>query len=1417
MLSGGGGQRRVRLYAEEISDDRKLFVRAQVAPDTQIVFGRGKDCDLISSCPWIDEKHIVFSQDKNKAWTMKCGAKGAPVYVNGVAQTNCDLHPGDLVWVVGYKFTVLPGVFVFNNPDESLKRGPVKKYSIMERPDVAGQALYRAPNPPQYFNRSPRFKDDMAGENMNVDAPPSQMKADDSSLLLRMGPALTSGLFMLMGGMSSIMGMGMMASNLIFPSIGRKKAQEKQEEYEARRRKEYKEYLDKVEKELEEMALRQTDYLRKASPRPTQIAQKLISDNRRMWDHRRGNKDYLHLRIGTGDIPLECNISGPQEHFDMNDDPLREQMRAVQNKERMLRGVPVTLDLSTYSCCGLYGNPDAVSRMTANMLVQLSTQYGYDELKICFLGKPSKELRPFMRLPHTWNDERTEHYIAWDEEEFSVLLPTLDRLLAQHIPSGGAQENPPAELVIVIADPQYAQKGVLSKLLFDKKYAGVHVITLAERSHELPRKSDVVVAIKPDEAILRADNVHVTIKPDEGIDKYIPTLVGMMENSLLDLPSTAAKIPQVVEFLKLFGVEDVASLNIINRWRRSNPTRSLAAPIGIDEDGEIRALDIHEGVHGPHGLIAGMTGSGKSELIMTYILSMAVNFSPEEVSFLLIDYKGGGMATAFKNLPHTAGIMTNLDGDAIQRAIMSVRSELKRRQRLFQEAENALGVTNMNINRYQQYVRTGQIKTPLSHLLIITDEFAELKRQESEFMNELISASRIGRSLGVHLILATQKPGGIVDAQIQSNTSWRLCLRVQDNADSTEMIKSALAAQLTGVGRFYMQTGNAGMLMQVQSGWTGAAYVPDTANLPACHVDVLDRTGFVMQQADTARELRGRQKGVQLSAVTEYIAQIAQKLHLYSKKLWLPPLEDTIPLAELQKKYPRNIVPFVPTVLLGEADDPENQRRLPVGMALGSGENALVYGTTGSGKAMFVHTVTQEILLNHAAREAQLYIVDLMGDGLANLADAPQVGDVLGGQDHEKRHRLLRRLHSEITRRRKLFDGLPKEEGLGKILQDTGCAQIVLIVHGLHLFKDYLGDDTGLFQQILGEGPALGISVLATATTPSAVGYKLHPFFSNVMALQLANSDDYMAIFGKTGGLRPAVKRGRGLVRIGKGLYEFQTASAGYSMEELAQEAEKRFPGAKASEIRTMPRRVTAAALMRDWDKQKPLMLPIGLDQETLQSVHLNFAAKFVHQVLANTQEAVDFTAELAQIAQYAGMDVTVLDAAGLFPEIPGVRIIRSGAEQADCIGKFFLHRRAVMQGREEVGDTNRLFVFTNFPATIAQIKSVVVSGEGMKAGADELLDSCLLKVRDDWKTAFVVCASASDMSLMKSKGWHQQNIGAGNGLLLGSQVFNQYVVEIASGQKPQGLVEFPDGYNVAVGKSRAVRVAGAGKEGDAQ
>ena len=440
-------------------------------------------------------------------------------------------------------------------------------------------------------------------------------------------------------------------------------------------------------------------------------------------------------------------------------------------------------------------------------------------------------------MPHTWDDDKNIRFFATNLSEAKELSAYLEKIYYERRASRRDKEIASPYYLIFNMNKAVSEKtDLVNLILTNEEQLGFGVINVETSINELPKECSMVIDIdeKTSKIYDRKDTTGniVEFVADLGLNCEEEIIAKAAANIQLDISKNAYSLPGMLTFLEMFNESKIEHLNPLMRWKENNPTVSLAVPIGVDTMGQIFTLDLHEKFQGPHGLVAGMTGSGKSEFIITYILSMAVNFHPDEVAFILIDYKGGGLTGAFEDsekgikLPHLAGTITNLDGSAVKRSLISIQSELRRRQAVFNEARKVANEGTMDIYKYQKLYRNGIVKEPIPHLFIISDEFAELKTQQPEFMVQLISAARIGRSLGVHLILATQKPSGVVDDQIWSNTRFRVCLKVQDKADSMDMIKRPEAAELSNTGRFYLQVGFNEFFALGQSAWCGAPYDP---------------------------------------------------------------------------------------------------------------------------------------------------------------------------------------------------------------------------------------------------------------------------------------------------------------------------------------------------------------------------------------------------------------------------------------------------------------------------------------------------------------------------------------------------------------------------------------------------------------
>lgn len=1412
-LRVGTDAKRWILFPTAGSAASRAFARCPVPDNVTITAGSAGDNELICGQSYMGEHHLVL-ECRNRAWQARCLDDQYGMYVNGKRCTQKALRPGDMVSVIEQKLIVLPGMIAFNSPDSKTALRAGCRFQLLEPPHISPENVFLSTPVESFFYRAPRFSEGMENHSLTVDSPPAPHEPSQTNALLTMAPSLLTGVVSLAITTNPLLPLASLAGATIFPFINRKNTEKQQIEDEEKRKAAYQAYLNDIEAHIADVTGRQASILRKRTPPTKERAAAMLRDQRKLWSRNNTQPDYLDLRLGTGQIPLQYDITFPQDHFELQSDPMKQLMRELRDRERRLEDVPITLPLSKFFCLGVAAKKAHQFALAVNLLTQLAMDYGYDELKLCLIGN-LPGLEPFSWLPHTWDNGRRDHLIARDAADLQHLLPILDGMLAgRQIAREQASEQDKlgegeAELIIFIFERQIAQSGVISRLLLDRRYRGVRVITFTEHSRLLPRRCDAVISIHQDEGRLvwqeKTGRATLAYRPEESIAGYgyVEQLASILANLYLDLPDTSSRIPDSVPFLELFGVQDVHALNVLTRWKRNDPTASMAVPIGIDEDGRICYLDVHERGDGQHGLIAGMTGSGKSEFIMTYILSAAVCFSPEEVSFLLIDYKGGGMAQAFEQLPHTAGIITNLDGNAISRSLLAIQSELVRRQEIFHNTEQALDITGLNIIKYQRLYREKRVTVPLSHLLIITDEFAELKSQEPEFMQQLISASRIGRSLGVHLILATQKPSGVVDDQIWSNTNWRVCLRVQDARDSQDVIKCPDAAVLPGVGRFYIQVGY-GMLKQAQSGFTGAPYLPDSRAAAAFGVDVLDPVGHVLQHSELPRRGRKGKTEYQINAVVCYLQQAAALQNVHCQAIWLPPLEEKISLTHLRNKYHVEDMAFRLMPVVGEIDDPATQSRSLLELPLHDAKNTILFGAVGSGKAMFLQTVLEDTMLHHGPQELNIYILDYADEGLAVFRDAPQVGDILSGQEDEKLVNLLRMLILEVERRKKLLSGGMGAEQMSDRLAKAGLPNILVILHHVHVLKEKMNDDLNKLLKLLRDGPRYGVTFLATTMAPGLVGFKLQEAFARNFMLQMDRDDDYTAILGRTGGFRPEPVRGRGIIKL-DALCEYQTASSDLDPEELCEQLRARWPGQKATEVRVLPERVTAEQMSREANAEAPWVIPVGMDAATLDPVFLDLKKRYIHLVLAGGDEAAAFIGECLPLLLPTKSHITVWGSDLIAGKpVDGIRYV-SAAESVGFLNELFGEMNAVavaMSRGEPVPEvTEKLIVMPALPKVLEQLK---LDSEGKAYGR---FTSYLAKLKPLYRCTFLLCASAQELKTTQYEDWFKAQVSNTDGIYLGGGIENQYILMANNALALSKMeITFPFGVDIRGGRGRRVK-----------
>lgn len=1136
------------LYVEAVCAEQLIFHNYSISSDMKVTIGSHVDNDVCYMNPYISAKHAVL-QRVNGQWSVQCYDSTNEVYVNGERQSFASLCLGDVIFTWGLRIIIGLNFISVNGGDKiTINRKNLhdlslidNRYSSYPNQDITDERIH-------YFNRPPRKSIKIEEKTIAVEGPPISINRAQLPLMLRMGSS------MVMGGSAALAGnFTMLLTAILFPLISSKYTDKQRQEYETLRITKYQEYLDKKRLEIMGACQKEQRLLNEKYPSLNEVANQL-NDRLRLWERRPVDDDFLCIRLGTGKKRLSATINYPEKRFELEQDELEEKMYTLVETPYVLRDIPVVLSMMDTCVCALEGNRSQVIEYISKLVFQIAVLHSYDEVKMLFLLRQEELAQlDFLRyIPHVWDDQRAVRFIATNEAEAyklgEYMKGQITEELEEPIDLHKVLKCRPYYLVFDLDKKLFECHDFLTDILCSEQNHGVSFIVAHEN---IPKETQKIIALGENSkntytSLTRDDMDKVSFSIDNCNHQAILDSMYTLANLRLKAITQAQEIPKMITFMEMLGVGRVEQLNSPKRWRENNPSTSLATPIGIQEDGSLFVLDLHEKRHGPHGLVAGMTGSGKSEFIITYILSMAVNYHPDEVAFVLIDYKGGGLAGAFDNpetgvrLPHLVGTITNLDGASIHRSLHSIESELLRRQTVFNKVKSIANEGTMDIYEYQKLYRAGKVSEAMPHLFIVSDEFAELKQQQPEFMSKLISAARIGRSLGIHLILATQKPSGVVDDQIRSNTKFRVCLRVQERSDSMDMLKRPDAAELTNTGRFYLQVGYNEYFALGQSAWCGAVYEPQDTVLVQNDdsIEFLDITGQVTHKAKP--RVKKTNSGIkQIIAVVKYLSDIASTHGIQSRQLWQPELPRTLDLDVLQMPAKSSTM----GIQLGLIDDPEYQRQTLLEINFESCKNILIAGNNGSGKTILVQDILYLLAKQLTPQEFNFYILDYSSRMMKQFRALPHCGDVLYEEDFNSLDGFFKLINVVIAERKHLFSklGVDSFEAARSIQKLPLILVVIDNIAGLNLSKPGENHYYKLPSYLKGSAN-YGVKYIITCSHLNEATAKIRNELDERICLHLKDKYDYSEVLGcKVSYLPPAIP-GRGLYKLKDRALEFQSA-----------------------------------------------------------------------------------------------------------------------------------------------------------------------------------------------------------------------------------------------------------------------------------
>ncbi len=1181
----------------------------------------------------IDEKAEVSFRRVDDHYAMQ--VEQGRVALNGTFVTNAAIDQGEnFLQVGGYVFCLDRGRLYWCSDQRVLVKGQASALG-------KASGVYRYPE----FTRSPRIREQLNTEPIKVLDPDREESKPENNLVQQLLPIL------IFAGIAMVSATtGMMAMMVISLGIGGVTGvlnylhqKKKYSEAISSRERVYQDYIAKKREEVEKARKEEAEILGRQFPKPEKEVADILAFNEGLFDRLSDDDDFLVVRLGTGKRKAVRPVEAREQEQLQTGDALNQLPKQLVDAYSWVNNAPITIDLKQSSAIGVSGPEDALYQMFKLMMLDLAYhQYFEDVGFFCSIPKAQKRKFSWLRyLPYLKNEQEQRRNLADDMESSQTLYDDLYLVL-----DGRSKDAADPWVVCFL----YMDHTVASRPVYDlmKDAADKHVALIFFEEHDalLPEFCEQLVKLGSDQQGVRIDNYNQRAQEDFRYtalaDEQITAVSRKLAPVYIRENREEDSLPESISMFEMLGITQPEELDLLGSWKSFDTAHSLAAQIGVMEGGLPVALDLHERADGPHGLVAGTTGSGKSELLQTYILSMALRYSPYEVGFFLIDFKGGGMANQFERLPHLLGTITNIDGNEIQRSLLSLQAEVKRRQEQFAQ----YGVNK--IDDYISLYRRHQTDVPLPHLIIIVDEFAELRMSQPEFMKELISIARVGRSLGIHLILATQQPSGIVDDQIWANSNFHLCLRVRDASASSQVLKSPVAATIRQPGRAYLQVSSTDTFLLFQSAFSGAPAEKGSGR--SFEIDRVNLAGR-RKPAYVQKKKKSKVARTELDVLVDYIARTFESAGMRRVPLICrPSLPDAIPMPEQSRTDAFGGL----VAQVGIYDNPSVQQQGEMGLNI-TEANTLIIGAPQTGKTNLLQTMICSLAMRYSAEQVNFYLIDFGSLLLKNYEGLDHVGGVVTPDEDEKVKNLFRMLNQELAERKKRFAG----EGVGSYASRLeaglgGVPQIVVVIDNFTAFRETYLMEGDILLPLLRDGLSVGISFVIASSQTSGIGYRYLSFVGERIAFRCNDASDLNMLFGSSRGMAQQIP-GRAYISKDNEVLETQVYLSSEGNREIDRtESIHQFVGkvnalengSRAPQIPQVPKVVTQAYVYDHFGVENNAEhLVIGMDYETVAPVVLPFDGPAVLGMAGeNTGDMVTFTDYLIGAAIHNDVPVYLLD-----------------------------------------------------------------------------------------------------------------------------------------------------------------------------
>ena len=1118
--------------------------------------------DIALKVPDVSTRHAVLKRI-NGQWTVSDLQSRNGTFANGKLVLTDEDAPAENVniFICGYVFYIQNNMLRFTNAPGEIEFAPEVVDALVQMP--ARQKRY------PFFQRSPRIRASTERAEFEITSPPNTgNKPSISWLTVLMPPAM---MVLVMGGIAMMTqnfnmlmySLPMSLMSVVITIVNNKNNMKKWLKNNGLAIEKYSEYLTDLERQITESEGAYISSLSTANPGVIECLAIAQNVSRRLWERTPRDGDFLNVRVGTGSRPSNVKIKTPNAQMSLEDNPFIKQAQEIAGRHTILTGIPVCLSLRNYPITGLAGRRDAVIRMAWRIIMDVAVHHSYEDVKIiCVYPEEERSQWEWMRwLPHIWDSKHKKRFLAFTKDEARPMLRDAAETMkvrAREIKPGTNDSTPAAPFYVLILADRTLTESSGEQFLPENPALGFAAVYAYGDIGSLPGECQSVITCDTPAKIQNTGHDRSSTTTQFIPDKISLNILDELGRSLAPVRLMSAgggsRMPASVTFLQGFNARTVEDLNVMGRWASSHSEKSLAAPIGVKENGDIFEFDVFEKAMGPHGIAAGTSGSGKSEMLTTWLLSLALNFSPDDINIALIEFKGNDLSNILHNLPHIAGIVSNLnDPSTIIRGLKSLKGEKDRRMRLFEQSDF---LSSKSIFAYQKYQKAHPEAglEPLPYLIIVIDEFAELVTQYPEFNDEIVSIARVGRSVGMYMTLTMQSPQGVVKGQVSSNTKFRVCLRTATASESKEIIGTDDAYNISAPGRAYIKVGNNEVYEQVQTFYAKAPYRPNSGQRSAVdEIKLVALNGSKKKPEIYSKTVKAsRDEQSEGNVIVKNIIDEAESHHFrHARPVWTEPLPEMLALDELIAQQP-GYEAFDRTaktwheankglaVIVGRVDAPEEQRQYPFVLDFMKNGHQVLYAAPSTGKTSFLQTVLTSAALAYTPEQVNFVILDYGSFILKAFEGLPHTVIAADPTDEEKVKKAREFLRSELASRRKLFSA----EGVANLeayREATGkpVPAIIVVVDNIASLNNQSNDVMDVLNQTARDGGGLGVYLMITAGSTGGFLYKISQYVKSNHTLQMTEKTDYKPLVGGEARMYPGNYPGRGLT---KGALEYQTA-----------------------------------------------------------------------------------------------------------------------------------------------------------------------------------------------------------------------------------------------------------------------------------